>query len=196
MKKQEFLDKLKIKLSSLPQQEINERINFYSEMIDDRVEDGLTEEEAISDIGGLDEISKHIISEIPLKTIFKETITKKKNLNTGTKLLLILGSPIWLVLIVSFFGVALSLFISLWAILISLWAVFVSLILGGLIGVILGIVYLVQGSTGVLLGLSIVGIGLGIFSYFGCKELTKLLIKFSKNIVIWIKNLFIKKEVR
>jgi uncharacterized membrane protein len=72
MKKEEFLSTLKKKLSSLPKQELEERLNFYSEMIDDRVEEGRTEEEAILDIGSIDDISAQIIAEIPLKKIVKE----------------------------------------------------------------------------------------------------------------------------
>ena len=47
MQKQAFLDALRSQLAGLPEAEINERLNFYSEMIDDRMEEGLTEEEAV-----------------------------------------------------------------------------------------------------------------------------------------------------
>ena len=43
MLKQEYLKQLKKSISSLPKAEINERVNFYSEMIDDLVEEGLSE---------------------------------------------------------------------------------------------------------------------------------------------------------
>ena len=56
MSKQEFLDELRKGLSSLPQSDLEERLIFYSEMIDDRVEEGLTEEEAISEIGTVNEV--------------------------------------------------------------------------------------------------------------------------------------------
>ena len=45
MNKQEFLTRLRLGLAGLPQEEIAERVSFYHEMIDDRVEDGLTEED-------------------------------------------------------------------------------------------------------------------------------------------------------
>ena len=45
MKKQTFLDMLKKRLSGLPKQEIAERLTFYNEMIDDRMEEGMSEEE-------------------------------------------------------------------------------------------------------------------------------------------------------
>ena len=45
MRKQEFLAQLRKALSGLPQDEIEERLTFYGEMIDDRMEEGLSEEE-------------------------------------------------------------------------------------------------------------------------------------------------------
>ena len=39
MTKQEFLAELRRGLSGLPQNDIEERLNFYSEMIDDRMEE-------------------------------------------------------------------------------------------------------------------------------------------------------------
>ena len=56
MDKHDFLMQLQNRLSGLPQEDIEERLNFYNEMIDDRIEDGLSEEEAIAAVGSLDEI--------------------------------------------------------------------------------------------------------------------------------------------
>ena len=56
MNKQEFLMRLREGLSGLLQNEIEERLTFYSEMIDDRIEEGLSEEQAIGEIGDIDEI--------------------------------------------------------------------------------------------------------------------------------------------
>ena len=47
MTKNAFLSELRAALSALPEQEQNERLRFYAEMIDDRMEDGMTEEEMI-----------------------------------------------------------------------------------------------------------------------------------------------------
>ena len=45
MKKAEFLVSLRQKLISLPEDEAGKSAAFYSEMIDDRIEEGMTEEE-------------------------------------------------------------------------------------------------------------------------------------------------------
>lgn len=74
MGKQEFLAGLRDRLTGISQEDIEERISFYGEMIDDRVEEGLTEEQAIAEIGTLEGITKQIMSEIPLTQLVKEKV--------------------------------------------------------------------------------------------------------------------------
>ena len=57
MTKLKFLLSLHDKLSDLPQNEVEERLSFYSEMIEDRMEEGVSEEEAVSARGSVDEIA-------------------------------------------------------------------------------------------------------------------------------------------
>ena len=51
MNKETFLSELKKGLSGLPADDVNERLAFYGEMIDDRVEESMSEEEAVAGIG-------------------------------------------------------------------------------------------------------------------------------------------------
>ena len=53
MNKQEFLTQMQKALSWLPQEDIEERIAFYSEIIDDHIEEGMSEELAIAEIGSV-----------------------------------------------------------------------------------------------------------------------------------------------
>ncbi len=46
MTKQEFLARLEQGLSGIPRADLDERLGFYGEMIDDRTEDGCSEDEA------------------------------------------------------------------------------------------------------------------------------------------------------
>ena len=96
MSKQEFLAELRKGLSGLPQDEIEQRLTFYSEALEDRMEEGLSEEEAVSAIGTIDEIVQQIIADIPLSKIAKERIRPKRHLKVWETILLALGSPIWL----------------------------------------------------------------------------------------------------
>ena len=111
MNKKEFLLLLNKKLSKLPKKEIKERALFYSEMIDDRVEDGLSEEEAVLEIGNIEDIANQIILEVSSN----EDI-KKKSLKTWEIVLLAIGSPIWGSLL-------LVAFVVLWSLLITFWAI-------------------------------------------------------------------------
>ena len=96
MTKLNFILALNDKLSDLPKQEVEERLNFYAEMIEDRIEDGLSEEEAVAAVGTVDEIAKHIIKDIPLTKIAIEKIKPKRRLKTWEIVLLIAGAPLWI----------------------------------------------------------------------------------------------------
>ena len=74
MRKQEYLEALQNGLHGLPEQDLQERLTFYGEMIDDRMEEGLTEEEAVNAIGPVDEVVSEIVAETPLTRIVKEKI--------------------------------------------------------------------------------------------------------------------------
>lgn len=197
MNKQEFLAQLRKGLSDLPQEDIEERLTFYSEMIDDRTEDGLSEEEAVSGIGSVDTIISQNIADTPLAKLVKEKIKPKKRLGAWEIVLLVLGSPVWLSLLIVAFAVILSLYISLWAVIISLWAAFGSVIgcaLGGIVGGI-GFAFGGNGLAGiVLIGAGLVCAGSSIFLFYGCKAATKGALLLTKKIVLGIKNGFIKKE--
>jgi len=103
--KREFIAQLQKKLQGLPKQEVEERISFYGEMIEDRMEEGMEEPQAVADVGTVEEISAQIISEIPLTKIAKERVKPKRRWETWEIVLLAIGSPIWLSLVVAVFAV-------------------------------------------------------------------------------------------
>lgn len=91
------------------------------------MEEGFSEEEAVSAIGSVEDIVRQSIADIPLAKIAKERIRPKGHLKVWEVILLTLGSPIWLSLSVAAAVVILALYILLWAVMISLWAIFGSL---------------------------------------------------------------------
>lgn len=197
MNKQEFLTQLRKELSVLPQKDIEEYLTFYTEMIEDRIEEGLSEEEAVSAVGSLEEIVKQIVSDTSLIKIAKERIKQKRQIKAWEIVLLILGSPIWLSLGLAVFAVILSLYISLWAVIISLWAIFASTVACCIGGVLSCIVFTLSGNSisgFAILSAGIVCAGLSIFMFYGCKTATNGILILTKKIAIWIKNCFIKKE--
>ena len=105
MSKQEFLAELKAGLNGLPQEDIEERLTFYSEMIDDRMEEGLTEEEAVLAIGTVNEVITQILTDTPLSKLVKERVKPKRTLKAWEIVLLALGAPIWLSLLIAVLAV-------------------------------------------------------------------------------------------
>ena len=65
MNKQEFLDQLRNGFSGLPREDAEERLAFYADMIDDRMEEGLSEEEAVAAAGSTDEIIAQLMPDLP-----------------------------------------------------------------------------------------------------------------------------------
>ena len=137
MRKQEFLTNLEERLSGLPSKEVKERLSFYSEMIDDRVDEGVSEEEAVSALGSLDGITSQIIAEMPLNKMVKHKMDPLRRIKAWEIILLALGSPIWRSLLIALFSLVLAFYVTLWSLGISLWAVFASLVacaFGGVVG--------------------------------------------------------------
>ena len=194
MSKQEFLERLQEALSGLPQEDITERVNFYSEMIDDRMEDGLSEEAAVAEIGAVEEIKTQIVSEVPLPKIVKEKIKQKQHLRAWEIVLLVLGSPIWLSLLIAAFAIILSLYIVVWSLIISLWAVEISFIVSAFAAVAGGIYFAFRGEgmLGVaLISAGIVLAGLSVFLFFGCREASRGILVLTKKIALGLKSMFI-----
>ncbi|MBR4965050.1 MAG: DUF1700 domain-containing protein, partial [Lachnospiraceae bacterium] len=80
MNKAEFLMALRERLSGLPEEDFNKSIDYYTEMIDDRVEDGMSEEDAVACLGSMDEIITQILSEVSLPKLVKEKVKPKRAL--------------------------------------------------------------------------------------------------------------------
>ena len=90
MTKKEFLEELEELLIDADEDNKENSITYYDEMIEDFKENGLTEEEAIRKIGEPKDIVKSILGEESI--VYKEVSGKLKIL---IMVLLILGLPIW-----------------------------------------------------------------------------------------------------
>ncbi|MBO5322889.1 MAG: DUF1700 domain-containing protein [Oscillospiraceae bacterium] len=197
MTKLKFLLTLNEKLANYPQAEVEEQLSFYSEMIEDRMEEGLTEEEAVSAIGPVDEIAAQIAAELSPEKKEQRSKKPKQRLKIWEIVLLVLGSPVWLSLLVAAFALVISLYVSLWSVVISLWAVFASFVISMPAAIALGVGVSVGGfiysgiatvAAGLVLG------GLSVFLFFGCKAATKGTAVLTKIMVVWLKKCFVKKE--
>lgn len=197
MHKQEFLAELRKGLSGLPQGDIEERLAFYDEMLADRVEEGLSEEEAVAAAGPVEEIVRQAVADTPLARIAKERIRPKRHLRAWEIVLLALGSPVWLSLGIAAAAVIFALYVSLWAVMVSLWAVFGALAVCA-VGSVSACAVLAACGRGMpglaILAAGMVCAGLSILMFFGCRKATKGILMLTKKTTIWMKSRFMKKE--
>ena len=189
MTKQEFLDTLRAGLSGLTEADASERITFYSEMIDDRVEEGLSEQDAVAQIGDVQRIIDDILAEIPQKKAQKVTEKAPKKRKSARQILLLcLGAPLWLPLLIAAIAVLISLLASLWSVVVSVWAVFASLVGVGigctLGGVILGVFSSAAAGGVATVGVGLVSAGLAIPTFYGCVAATKGSVWLTKTVCV------------
>ena len=197
MNKQEFLSKLREALSGLPKDDVEERLAFYGEMIDDRVEEGLSEEAAVAEIGPIETIVSQTISDIPITKLVKEKVRPNRQMRGWEIALLILGFPLWFPLVVTALALIFTLYVVIWSVIISLWAVEASFIAAAFGGIAAGVLMICQGdmTEGLLMiAAGVVLAGLSVFMFFGCLAATKGAVGLTKKIALWIKSLFIRKE--
>ena len=159
MDKKTFLQTLQKRLKGLPEEDLRRTLEYYREMIDDRMEEGLSEAQAIAEIGSVEEIAEPLLPNPP-----------KRKMKTWEIVLLILGFPVWFPLLVAAAAVVISVVVSVYAVNISL----AGCCLGG---VLCAIVYLIQcnwAGAAFLLGSGLVCGGLAILTFLGANALMKL----------------------
>lgn len=195
MTKLQFLMKLHERLSDLPQRDVEERLNFYCEMIEDRMEEGRAEEEAVADVGSIEEIAAQIRNELCALTPEQPPSKGKKQTHIWTAVLLILGAVVWLPLLISAVAVGISVYAVAWVCVITLWIVF-GVMAGCAVGcAVTGGVLAICGQlyAGIaLLGIGLTFGGLGIFTFFGSKGAGRGLVRLTKWIALKIKSSFTK----
>lgn len=183
MTKSEFLRQLSERLQTLSENDRAEALTYWSEMIDDRMEDGLTEEEAVCAVGTPAEAAAQILGVPSMPKQIEPTKTKRER-KAWEIVLLILGSPIWLSLLIAVAAVILSLYISVWAVVISLWAAAVSVTVSALPLLAYSIITIGSG-TGIALlwlGAALILFGVGLFLLTLSLYLSKLLCRLTAHL--------------
>ncbi len=192
----QFAKTLRSALRGLSEEEIQKSLDYYSEMIADRMEAGMTEEDAVAALGDPNEIGRQILLDMPLPKVIRSRFSGKKVRKVWEIVFLILGSPIWFSLLLVLASFALTVYIVLWTVLVAFWAVDASLF-GVAVG--MGIVFAVNLakdpiSAFLSLGLAFVCLGLGFLGFLACKKLSVLWGKLTVKMTRGLKSLFIRKE--
>lgn len=193
MTKQEFLSELERALGKLPHTEVEQALAFYDEAVSDRIEDGLSEAEAVADLGPIDAIAAQIAAETPpIPRAIARANTGSRTLNI---VLLAVFSPIWVPVALALAAAALAVYVAIWAVIAALWAVDAVLVLMPFAGLAALASTLGGGMPlpGVFVfGLSLVSSGFGLVASFAVFWASKLLFQATRTFARWIVSLFVR----
>ena len=80
MDKLNFLMALEEALSQLPEEDRRASIEYYTEIIDDRMEEGMSEADAVASLGSVEKIAEQILMDMPLGKLVKSKVKKGKDI--------------------------------------------------------------------------------------------------------------------
>lgn len=196
MNKQQFLSALRRGLSQLPPEEIEKQAAYYSELIDDMIEDGMMEYEAVARLGSVEDIYQDILQNMPLPLLVRTGTKPRGGWTALSIVLIILGFPIWFSLAVAVLAVILSVYIVIWAVVIVAFAVVLSIAVCTLAAIVV-FIRLLFGSAALAvlaLGCAFVLAGLGIVAWIFAFAFAKLVVRATSAIGRGVKRIFIRKE--
>lgn len=119
MTRDEFLGRLGELLACLPEDQVEETKAFYAEAIADRMEDGMSEEEAVAAMGAPGEVAEATLDDLPA---VPRAIARTRRRSTALLwVLAIVGSPVWAPLLLAFAAVAVSIYFCIWVLALCIW---------------------------------------------------------------------------
>ena len=196
MDKYDFLLALEARLAGLPEADRQASLDFYSEMLDDLVEGGMTEAEAVASLGSPDAIAEEILLEMPLPKLVKAKM-KKRRLSGLEITLLAVGFPIWLPIGIALLAVVFAIYISLWAVVISLYAANVAMAACAPTGIAAAVVLFASGKPAaalLFLGAGLALAGLSVLWFLLCNLTAKGMWQLGRLTLRGIKACFIRKK--
>lgn len=198
MDRSRFLASLRSRLSSLPEDAVERSLAFYAEMLDDRVEDGMSEAEAVASMEPVDVIADRIVFETPLPVLLRERIRPRGGVNPLSVTLLVLGAPLWLPLLLSVIAVLAAVFVTVWSVVAALFATVIGLGAGGLTALVSSPLNFNMGTPYglMVLGLGLVSLGVSIFAFFGTAAAAVGVARLTVVVSRWLRSLFISSVIR
>lgn len=198
MNKKMFLEALEDRLFQLPGGERKQQMEYYREVLEDKIEDGMSEDEAVASFGDVDKLADDILRNTPLATLVKTKVKPQKGWTPAAIVLAVVGSPVWVPLAISVFAIVISVFVVCWAVIVSIFAAVLSIGIGGIYLIVKGFTLAGTGFSYILLtiGSGITLAGLCLFAWLGARMLVIWLIRFAKWLARRIKGIFIKKGER
>ena len=196
MTKADFLQLLERALMQLPEEERRRNLEYYSELLDDMMEEGMTEAEATAKLGSPAQIAQNILQEMPLSKLVSTRMKPKSGWTPLAIVLAVVGSPVWVPLLLAGVAVVLALFVSIWALGFAAIAVVIALAVAVVAAPIIAIraAMLTLPVGLMLLGAGLVLLGLCVLGGLMAVELCRLLWQLTVWLAHKIKGLFIRKE--
>lgn len=179
MTRDEFLGRLGELLACLPADQVRETQEFYAEAIADRMEDGMGEEEAVAAMGAPGEVAEAVLDDLP--AVPRAIARTRRRSTTLLWVLTIVGSPVWVPLLVAFAAVAVTVYICIWVLALCVWIIAVALGSAGIAellfaacGITIGHFPYVLASAGVGFGLVGVALLVGAGAWAASKQIARL----------------------
>ena len=196
MNKQNYLEQIRRLLQRLPEEDRERSLAFYAESIDDRMEDGLSEEAAVASMESPEKAAEAILMDMPIPKLVKARV-KERRMGAAEILLLALGFPLWFPLLLTVLILGLTVYLLVWALVLALGAVVLALGLSAAALLVAGVYSIIKAaiSLGVLnFGAALVLTGLTVLLGFVLVWAGKLAVKLGKWMVRGLKALLIRKE--
>jgi len=161
MTKTEYLKKLRRALRQVKAEERSKSLAYFGEVIDDRMEDGVSEQDAINELESVEAAAERIIAEA------KALGQIKPRRSLWEIALIVLGFPLWFPLILTIAVVVLTVYGLVWVIIAVLFVTAAVLGVSGIAGLI-GLFMLLGSNTAAAfaafgLGLACAGLGVAVF---------------------------------
>lgn len=196
MTKECFLQELGKQLRQLPPEEIAQHQAYYEELLEDMLEDGMSEEDAVAKLGDLSVIAQEILQNTPLPTLVKGRFRPKKEWSIPVVLLLILGAPLWLPLSLALVISAAAILFAFGVVVAALFAVVLSLGIAGIAVLFKSLTLFSLGGNYSLfaLGAGCLLLGLGCLAFLAAEQAAIALLRGGRWIYRKLKASLIKKE--
>ena len=191
MTRQQFLEGLRQELHGLPRQEIEQTIHYYSEIIADRMEEGMSEEQAVAKMEPMHVIAKRVAAD------FKGGTAPRAKMTGLMIALIILGFPLWFPLLVTFVALLVVALTLVWVMVLVMWAVCLGLFSGGLAAIITLLTGGFHFGLPVIgqIGLGMAAMGLSIFLFYGAKGAIPLATGATLSLVSRMKKGFVRRDI-
>lgn len=189
MTRNEFIIDLRKALSHLKKDDQDRTISYYSEMIADRIDSGMSEEDAVNKMGSISQIVRGVEEEISIEEVKKEK-PKNKNNHATIFILILLAIPLWVPIFASIFSVLVVAYAMIWVLIAVFIVVEASMAIVGIAGIIGFFTNMTTSipSAFLILGAGLICGGLCLLMFKPMLFIIKKLMYYSKRSFLWCIN--------